>query len=219
MRKLFHITVACLVLLPVALFSAIDPNVSFSLLNSNITTSGTYNSNATFTLTVFGTWSGFSANGYSLWLETNSALAPFISIISETYFTFTNPSDNGFPKVFNDAAGRTNNGFLTEHDTVANPQTGTINSGDLGATGVAAGAGTHELAMISFQLSDAPTGTYTLETGTASPKGSEFNDTSFTTHFAASDVYVISVVPEPATLSLLGISGLGSLVLRYKRKK
>jgi hypothetical protein len=219
MKRLLNVTIVCLVLTGGFTFGAIDPNVSFSLVNSGSTTSGSYSPSATFTLTLNGTWSGFTSNGYSLWLEINSALAPYITITNETYFTFAGSTDTGFPKAFTDTSGGTNSGFRTDHDTVINPQTGSIDSGDLGATGAGVAAGTHQLASLTFQLSGAPVGTYTLETATAGPKGSEFSDTSFTSHFAASDAYTITVVPEPATLSLLGLGGLGSLVLRYKRKK
>src|SRR5207245_1659635 len=99
--------------------------------NNGAANSGTYNSTDTFSVDVFLT-TNFTSSGFSLWLETqvlnnfNTAL----TITGMTYFTFTGPTDNGFPKSFATTAGRTNAGFLTDTDTVTNPQTGTIDQGD-----------------------------------------------------------------------------------------
>ena len=211
-------TVGCLLLMAGLVHAQ---TASMSLVNASNTTSGTYNPNDTFTLTLNATTSGFTANSFSAWLETNAGLAPHITITGETYVAFSSPQDNGFPKAFSSSAGADPN-FLSDTDTVANPQTGTIDSGDLGASGGTAGPGTFTLSTITFSLSGAPAGTYSLETTTGfgtGQKTSTIGDTSFGRHDVAAAVYTITVVPEPATLSLLALSGLGSFGLNMLRRR
>lgn len=186
--------------------------------NSGTATAGTYNSNATFNFDVnLGfTSPPVSSVGYSLWLEVPTALAPYISITSETLFTFTNVTDaEAKPWNFTDASGA-DSGYLTDQSATQ--------SGDLGSANnsTPVSPGTYKVANITFTLSGAPAGTYILQSTTLSPKTSEateggtFNDFNF-----PQSQYTITVVPEPATLSLLGLSGLGSLgmtILRARRK-
>src|ERR1700731_1690639 len=116
MKAKILITIGCLLLMA-GFIHAQTPMPSFSLVDSSAPiTSGTYHPNDTFTLTLNGTWN-YSSNGFSLWLETNTTLAPPISILSQTYVTFPSPQDNSTNKAFNDTAGQTNSGFLTDHDT------------------------------------------------------------------------------------------------------
>lgn len=223
MKTKLFITIGCLLLMA-GFVHAQTPVASFTLVDSSSSTSGTYNPNDTFTLTLSGTFN-YTSNGFSMWLETNSALASHITITNESYVAFASPQDNGFPKAFSSTTGA-DSGFLTDTDTVVNPQSGTIDMGDNGATGANITAGTHEFATITFQLSGAPAGVYSLETttgGGTNQKASEITDSdnpAALMHVGTpADIYTITVVPEPATLSLFGLGALGSFGLNVLRRR
>ena len=56
-------------------------------LGGGTATSGTYNSNDTFSFDVLLTFENYSATGLSFWLETNTAFAGSLSITGVTYGT------------------------------------------------------------------------------------------------------------------------------------
>jgi hypothetical protein len=167
-------------------------------------------------------------NGLSFWLQTQSALAPYITITNEQYFTFTDPNDgpsagSGTPfnnKAFTSGSGA-NTGMMTDQDVTANPQTGTLTAGDLGATGPGQTAATYKVATITFTLSGAPTGSFNLTTTTLSPKSSVATDTNFTTHAFPAASYGVTIVPEPSTVAcfVFGLGLLGVTVLRRRARK
>jgi hypothetical protein len=224
MKKQLSIIAGCLLLMAGL---ALGQTASFQLVTQGTSnTSGTFSPNSTFTLTLNGTITGmpvgFSANGYSLWLEvpTTNGFNTAISLTSETMFTFSTKIQAVFPKVFTDTLGA-RSGYLSDKEDGR--------SGDLGANSDGTQSQPNSsvplhLADYAFSLTNAPAGTYTLFTTTNSPKASEIsfdNGTTFNQANALAAAYTITIVPEPATLSLLGLGGLGSLgltILRARRK-
>ncbi|SRR5260370_6387265 len=78
---------------------------------------------------------------------------------------------------------------------------------------------------LNFTLApNTPVGTYTFMVGaggTGDAAQGSFIDNSSNTGFSVNSepTFTITVVPEPATLSLLGLSGLGSLGLNILRRR
>jgi PEP-CTERM motif len=164
----------------------------------------------TFNVDVSLAFAGGTSTGYSLWLETETGAASKISIAGETLFTFTTITDSeAKPWNFTDSSGA-HVGFLSEKSATQ--------AGDLGATGTAQAAGTYKVADLQFSLSGLAPGTYHLETTTLSPKPSEAT-VGGTDAFAAQSIYTITIVPEPATWSLMALGGLGSLGVNLLRRR
>lgn len=170
------------------------------------------------TLSVSDAYSGYSAYGLSYWLMVSNPIAPSLTITGLTYFTFPDGNNIGtFPFSFNSTSGA-DAGFMTT--TTANGQ-----SGDLGGTANSPmqppppGLPIHVTDITFAIAANAPIGTYTLRTTTASPRGSiqvtsDFNDAPF-----PQASFVFTVVPEPSTLALIGLAGLGAGVMAYQRRK
>jgi hypothetical protein len=170
----------------------------------------------TFSLDTYTTFTGYSGRGLSYWLQVPDALAPFITITGESYFTWTDANQTFFVSdPFNQTSGN-DVGFKNADR-------------DLGGTSVfSAGnfvqdqpAGTYKVSNLSFALAaGAPVGTHQIRTVTLSPKMSQQSDTSNVSHpFDNQAVYTLNVVPEPGTWSLLGLGGVGSLGLTWLRAR
>src|SRR2546423_6011195 len=69
--------------------------ISFDTSGSN-TNSANVNPGSTFAIDTYATFSGFTGAGLSYWLQVPNALAPYISITNETYFTWTDPNQTFF---------------------------------------------------------------------------------------------------------------------------
>ncbi|PYK29292.1 MAG: hypothetical protein DME57_10810 [Verrucomicrobia bacterium] len=203
---------------------ATDPNSSINLYKSGSTsqTSLTVSPGSVFSLDVYATFTGYTGRGLSYWLQVPTALASHISITSESYFTWTDPSQAGGLTPFNTTTGA-DSGFTTENrdlgatsqqDFTTNPPTYTQDKP----------AGTYKVSTLGFSLDPStPAGTYTIMTtlGGGAGKDSELSDTTDTHHLVSEATFTLTVVPEPTTLSLLGLGGLGSVgltMLRARRK-
>ena len=145
----------------------------------------------------------------------SSAFAPFLRITGLTYFTFPDGNNIGtFPFSFNSTSGA-DSGFMTT--TTTNGQ-----SGDLGATSQPPQPPEtqYHITDITFALApNAPIGTYTLRTTTASPRLSIQVTSNFGDFPISQASFVFSVVPEPSTLTLLGLAGVGAGAIAYRRGK
>ena len=179
--------------------------------------SGTYSPGSTFSFDVFLTFNGYNSTGLSFWLEASNGLAGSLSITGVTYgTTFPDPTQTApNPAPFNASAGASP-GFMTENR-------------DLGSTindfGNVPAPGTYFVAHITFSLSAsfAP-GNYILQSTVTSPHTSEatsFDGTTFADNNLPAAQYMINVIPEPTTLSLIAIAalaGLGFLAHRRHRQ-
>jgi hypothetical protein len=201
----------------------VDGNGNATTWTSNV---GTF----TFSVDVFLSFSTDNnipnkLQGLSYWLETETGAASHITLTSEVYYTITTQTDPGPNKVFNASSGA-DPGFLASHDSVVNPNGSGIETGDLGGTFAARGPGTFQVATLNFSVSGLAPGTWHLETthltGLVSEATNNDPNPSLRDSLIPQAIYTITVIPEPATLSLLGLGSLGSVgltLLRARRRK
>jgi hypothetical protein len=177
--------------------------------------SGTFVPGGTFSIDVFLTFSGYNSTGLSFWMEASNGLAGSLSITGVTYgTTFSDPTQpNPATVPFNSPTGASP-GFLTE-------------TRDLGSTGdpfVPASPGTYFVAHITFSLSQSfVPGNYILQSTVISPHTSvatSFDGTTFADENLPAAQYLITVIPEPTTLSLIAIAALAGLgFLAHRRHR
>lgn len=177
-------------------------------------THGSYAPGSTFSFDVNLTFQGYNSTGLSFWLETVTAFAGSLSITGVTYGTvFPDATQsNPNPAFFNASSGATP-GNLTE-------------TRDLGSTldpqGPSAGPGTYLVAHITFSIAAGATpGSYILQSTTALPHTSEvtsFDGTNFADNNLPAAQYFITIIPEPTTLALIGLTAVGGAIIAHRRR-
>jgi hypothetical protein len=211
MKKQLGITVGCLLLMVGLTFGA---NETLTLQSGGLGSITLGSGTTSFSLNVSSSWTGYSSEGLSYWLQVPSAVASAFSLTGVTY-SATFPSGNQVSPAtvpFNDAVAA---------DGAASGYT--IETRDLGATvndtTMPVAAGTYLDTTMTVNLSGLAPGTYVLKSTTSGSRPSEQSDASFVGHNFPVSTFTITVVPEPATLSLLGLGGLGSFGLTLLRAR
>jgi hypothetical protein len=195
-KALLITTIICGMMMAGTAFSQHTQSLSFL-------PSGTiFNQNDTFTVEAFLTYSGYSAYGFSLWLETVAGTQSFFHITSEEHFVPFNAGYTG-PNEFIPIG----DGFsATQHDLSGEPNPLTL-----------VPPGTYDVERIHFSITNAAPGVYTFFTTTTEPRPSEVTDQDFKDNFLPLSSFTITVVPEPTTFALLALTGAGVALLAYRR--
>jgi PEP-CTERM motif len=196
----------------------------------NLSLSGptTWTPGTSVVLAVQDTYSGYGAGSYgsSYWLQVNTSLAPFLTITGLVYYPpFPIGYNGSFPIRFDSTSG-SDPGFTCETVDLGaepNPPDGSYRITDR-TFGPDAGApvpdGSYHITDITFGLAaGAPAGTYTLRTTTTSPRVSvQITSDSGDAAFPQAS-FVFTVVPEPSTLALIALTGIGAGVMAYRRRR
>ena len=173
-------TIICGMMATGTAFSQHSQSLSF-------TPSGTiFNQNDTFTVDTFLTFEGYSAYGFFYWLETAGGTQSFFHITAETFLTFNDPNDTGWPNEFNFPM---TNGVDAGYMATSN---------DLGATTqplTLVPPGIYHVSHITFSITGAAPGVYTFYSTTSNPRPSEVGDQDLNDNPIPRASFTITVVP------------------------
>ena len=147
-------------ILAVTLGRAFSQSPTVSITGPTAWTPGT-----SITLSVNLTYTGFNAVGLSYWLETNNALASFLTITNLSHFTFPVEDTPDLIRL-----------YLFRVAMASRAQTWILEGWSLIRT-ESVPPGSYHITDITFSLAaGAPVGMYTLRTSTESPHASEVSD-------------------------------------------